>query len=59
VLRPIDLNDDPAFVLPAFDVPADLTTGVLGFQGAAVFPDGAIADFGTGRLDVAVTVLPG
>jgi len=59
VLRPLDLDDDPARVLPAFDVPADLTSAVVGFAGAATFPDGAVADFGTGRLDFDVAVLPG
>ena len=59
VLRAVDLNDDPAFVLPAFEVPADLTTAVVGFQGAATFPDGAVADFGTGRLDFSTAVQPG
>lgn len=59
ILRPVDLDDDPAFVLAAFEVPAGLTTAVVGFRGAATFPDGAVADFGTGRLAFDVAVLPG
>ena len=59
VVRAVDLNDDPAFVLPAFDVPADFTTGVVTFQGIATFPDGAVADFGPGRLDFPVTLPAG
>jgi hypothetical protein len=51
VLRAGDLDEDPGLVLPAFLVPADFTDGVIGFGGAATFPDGAVADFGAGRLE--------
>ena len=51
VLRAGDLDEDPGLVLPAFQVPADFTDGVIGFSGAATFPDGAVADFGAGRLE--------
>ncbi|MBB3677857.1 hypothetical protein [Modestobacter versicolor] len=59
VLRAADLADDPAFVLPAFDVPADFTAGMLLFGGVATFPDGAVADFGGGRLDVPIGIPAG
>jgi hypothetical protein len=59
VLRAGDLNDDPAFVLPAFDVPAGFTAGTLTFAGVATFPDGATADFGAGRLDLPIEIPAG
>jgi len=46
-------------VLPAFDVPADLTAATLRFGGAAAFPDGAVADFGAGRLDFPFAIAAG
>jgi hypothetical protein len=59
VVRAVDLNDDPGFVLPAFDVPAGFTTGVISFGGIANFPDGAVADYGPGRLDFPLTIAAG
>ena len=59
VVRAADLNDDPAFVLPVFDVPAGFTAGTLTFSGVAAFPDGAVADFGAGRLDFPIAIAAG
>ncbi|WP_369139388.1 hypothetical protein [Modestobacter versicolor] len=59
VLRALDLADDPDRVLLAFDVPADLTAAVLRVGGSATFPDGAVVDLGTGRLDVPIAVPAG
>src|SRR3954468_3624211 len=59
VVRAVDLNDDPAFVLPGFDVPAGFTTGTLTFAGVGTFPDGAVADFGAGRLDFPIAIPAG
>jgi hypothetical protein len=59
VVRAIDLNDDPGFVLAAFDVPAGFTAGVIGFAGIATFPDTAVADFGPGRLDFRIEIPAG
>jgi hypothetical protein len=59
VVRAVDLNDDPGFVLPAFDVAAGFTTGVITFTGMATFPDAAVADFGPGRLDFPLAIAAG
>jgi hypothetical protein len=59
VARAGDLNDDPAMVLPAFEVPAGFTAGTLTFAGVATFPDGATADFGAGRLDIPIAIPAG
>lgn len=56
VLPAADLNADPRLVLPAFDVPAGFTDGVIGFGGIATFPDAAVADFGAGRLDFPLSI---
>jgi hypothetical protein len=59
VVRAIDLSDDPVLVLPAFDVPAGFTDGVIGFAGIATFPDAAVVDFGPGRLDFPISIAAG
>jgi hypothetical protein len=59
VVRAADLNDDPGLVLPAFDVPAGFTDGTLTFAGVGSFPDGAVADFGPGRLDFPIGIAAG
>ena len=59
VVRATDLAGDPSLVLPAFDVPADLTSAVLRFGGTATFRDGAVVDFGTGRLDFPIAISAG
>jgi hypothetical protein len=53
------LDDAPGRALPAFDVPAGFTGGVLGFGGVATFPDAVVADFGSGRLEFPVTIPAG
>lgn len=55
----VDLSDDPDRVLVAFDVPASFTTGVLTVGGAATFPDGSAADFGTGEVEFRLEVPAG
>jgi len=59
VVPAVDLAGDPGLVLPAFDVPAGFTTGTLTVAGVATFPDGAVADFGAGRLDVPLAIPAG
>ena len=58
-VAPVDLSDDPDRVLVAFDVPADLTSGVLTVGGAATFPDGSAVDFGAGELEFRLEVPAG
>ncbi|MCZ2827807.1 hypothetical protein O2W14_03010 [Modestobacter sp. VKM Ac-2986] len=59
VVRPVDLDDDPAYSLPAFDVPADLTQAVIGVGGASTSPDGAVVDLGSARASFRLTVPAG
>lgn len=59
VLPALDLDDSPARVLTAFDVPAGFTEGTVVVSGSVTFPNGASVDFGTGQATVPVTVPAG